>query len=108
MIDVATEKVMSLAAATRIVPPGRNGKRTHISTLVRWIQRGARGPAGDRIRLEAVRLGGRWLTSQEALQRFMERLTPALEPGQMAQPRTPAERLRSSERAGAELARLGI
>jgi hypothetical protein len=27
------------------------------------------------VRLEAVRLGGRWLTSREALQRFADRLT---------------------------------
>jgi hypothetical protein len=29
--------------------------------------------------LEATRLGGRWVTSKEALQRFAERLTPDLD-----------------------------
>jgi hypothetical protein len=79
MFDLATEIPIPLAAATALVPPARKGKRTHFQTLLRWVVHGAKGPAGAMIRLDAIRIGGRWMTSREALQRFAERLTPKLD-----------------------------
>jgi hypothetical protein len=108
MLDLTAEQPIPLAAACALVPPGRNGKRTHLSTLLRWILSGARGPGGERIRLEAARLGGRWVTSREALQRFAEALTPAGAGETPAAPRTAGARRRASDRAAAELSRLGI
>jgi hypothetical protein len=58
--------------------------------------------------LEAVRLGGRWMTSREALQRFSDRLTPRLGGDDHTAPRSPASRRRASERAAAELDNLGL
>jgi hypothetical protein len=104
MIDLGTETPLSLAAATRLIPPGRNGKATALSTLLRWILRGAKASDGQTVRLEAIRLGGRWMTSTAALQRFAERLTPQLDPTP-AVVRSPAARGRASERAGRELDR---
>jgi hypothetical protein len=72
MIDLLRENSISLTEAAGLVPPGRRGRPTHLSTLLRWIKPGVRG-----VRLEAVRLGGRWVTSREALQRFADRLTAA-------------------------------
>jgi hypothetical protein len=46
-----------------------NGRPMHISTLARWRQAGIRG-----VRLEAIRLGGRWATSLEAVDRFITAL----------------------------------
>jgi hypothetical protein len=69
---------------------------------------GAPGPDGRRVRLEAVRLGGRWLTSAEALARFAERLPPRLGVEEAPAPRTPARRQKASERAEKELERAGI
>jgi hypothetical protein len=103
MIDLTTETPIPLAAATRLIPPGRNGKATALSTVLRWILRGAKAPDGQTVRLEAIRLGGRWMTSKAALQRFAERLTPQLEPTPVV--RSPAARGRASERAGRELDR---
>jgi hypothetical protein len=100
MIDLRTENLISLVQAARLIPPGRNGKATHISTLMRWINPGARG-----VRLEAVRLGGRWLTSAAALQRFADRLT-ALETG--SGPDQAATTIQAAEHAEEELARLGL
>jgi hypothetical protein len=107
VIDLTTETPLPFAEACRLIPPGRGGKRTHLSTLVRWVTRGAPGPQGDRIRLEAVRIGGRWMTSREAIQRFAERLTPQLDE---PPPPTPTARQRhaAAERAGQELEKLGI
>jgi hypothetical protein len=108
MIDLALETPITLASATRLIPPGR-GKRTHLSTLLRWILSGVRTPAGDRVRLEALRIGGRWITSREALQRFAVRLTPVASEGPAgAPPRTAGQRERSAARAAEELARKGI
>jgi hypothetical protein len=107
MIDLQSEKLISLADAAKLVPPGRRGKRTHLSTVLRWVLRGARGPSSERVKLEAVRLGGRWLTSAEALQRFAERLTPRLD-GEVRPIRSVGARERANIRAERELARIGI
>jgi hypothetical protein len=103
MIDLSNEAMIPLSEAARIVKPGRSGQRTHISTVLRWILNGARGPQQKRIRLEAVRLGGRWLTSREAIQRFAERLTPSLESPAIQAPRTPLRRKRAAEHAARKL-----
>src|SRR5262245_137676 len=108
MLDLKTETVIPLAAAAKLVPPGRRGKRTHLSTLLRWITVGAKASTGEVVRLEAVRLGSRWLTSREALQRFAERLTPRLEAAPAQQPRSPASRQQAAERAARELDKLGL
>ncbi len=60
------------------------------------------------VRLECVRVAGRWLTSTQALSRFAARQTPAMEDDPPPPPRTPGRRQRASERAAAELGRQGI
>ena len=109
MLDLTTEALLPLAAAAALVPPARRGKRTHLSTLLRWVVRGARSPTGEVVRLEAVRVGHRWMTSREALQRFAHRLTPQLEgSGGRQAPRTSGQHRRASEHAARELDRIGI
>ncbi len=108
MIDLAAEMPIPLADACRLIPPGRGGKQTHLSTLLRWILKGVKGPDGAIVRLDAIRLGGRWVTSREAIQRFAEHLTPRVadEPGPA--PRSPGRRHRASERAAKQLEKLGV
>src|SRR5262245_56861478 len=108
MIDLTVEPAIPLAAATGLVPPARGGRRTHLSTLLRWIHAGARAADGTIVRLEALRLGGRWVTSREALQRFAERLTPCRDGDAAPTPRTPLKRQRHSERAARELEKVGL
>jgi hypothetical protein len=108
MLDTTVEKPIPLSAATALVPAARNGKRTHLSTLLRWILTGARAPSGELVRLEAVRLGGRWMTSREALQRFAERLTPQLPAPSQPMPSTAGQRRRAADAAERELDRLGL
>jgi hypothetical protein len=50
--------------------------RPHTSTLFRWMKRGVRG-----VRLEAVRVGGGWFTSREAVRRFIVATTAAAATG---------------------------
>jgi hypothetical protein len=108
VLDLTTETPIPLKDACRLVPPARSGKRCHLSTLLRWILQGAKSANGERVRLEAVRLGSRWVTSAEALQRFAEALTPCLDAPPAAAPRTLAQRARAAERAGRKLEELGI
>ena len=67
MIDVASERMIPLSDAPRISPG-----RPHVSTVIRWSQRGVRG-----VKLETILCGGKRYTSHEALQRFFERTTAA-------------------------------
>jgi Protein of unknown function (DUF1580) len=107
MIDLTTEVLISLNDASRIVPAARRGKKTHLSTLLRWILKGCRGPNGTTVRLEAIRVGNRWMTSRQALQRFAESLTPRIGSGEKTPTiRTSAARQRESERAATELSAL--
>jgi hypothetical protein len=78
MIDMMVEALVPLADACALIPSSR-GQRTYYSTLLSWVQKGVKAPGGKRVRLEALRVGGRWMTSREALQRFAEALTPRME-----------------------------
>lgn len=98
MIDVSKEKLLSLKQAVALLPPGRNGRPPHISLLVRKIL------AKE---LEALRLSGRWVTSAEALQRWMNRQTAAAL-GEPAPIRTAAARRRAAEKAERELVAQGV
>src|SRR5690242_10587978 len=105
------ENAISLAQAARRVPPFRfdnEGRPKPVTTscVLRWILNGARGPGG-RVRLEGQRIGGRWITSAEALDRFAAALTPA--PDRPAAPRRgPRVRRRAAERAARRLEEAGI
>jgi hypothetical protein len=108
MIDVTSEDTMRLADLRLLLPKGRNGSRPHISTVLRWILDGVAGPGGQRVRLRAVRLSGKWVSSRQALQEFCEALTPVLGDAPASPPRTPAQRGRASEKASRRLEQAGI
>jgi hypothetical protein len=108
MIDLTNESLISLPEAARLLPAGRRGRPVSLSCILRWVLSGVRLPSGKAVRLEAVRLGGRWLTSREALQRFAEAQTPRLEDNASESTRSPRSRQRASERAAAELEAAGI
>jgi hypothetical protein len=108
MLDITSESTLTLAQAAALLPRGRNGARPPLGCLLRWVLQGSKSPSGERVRLEAIRLGGRWVTSRETLQRFAERLTPQLGDEPPARPRTANQRWRASERAGLELDRMGV
>lgn len=70
MIDQATEELITLTAACKLLPARRRGKKPHVSTLYRWSSVGCRG-----VVLEILQVGGTKCTSREALARFFQRLT---------------------------------
>src|SRR5690242_14312428 len=69
-INILSETVVSYRDVISNILPDRDGKRIHVGTLHRWRTRGLRG-----VRLHSVKLGGRWHTSVQALQRFFDSLT---------------------------------
>ncbi len=103
-----TETILTLADAAKLLPRGRAGRPVHLSCILRWIIDGAKSPDGSRVRLGGVRLGSRWVTSREALQRFAEALTPRLDDTAPVKPRTPNQRERASAQAAKQLEAIGI
>jgi excisionase family DNA binding protein len=101
MIDTASEQLLTLQQAADRMPVSRGGRPVHFATIWRWIKSR---------KLEGVRLGDRWLTSVEALQRYAERETLAAL-GKLPAPELPVQttgRKRAIERAEHEAAMIGI
>lgn len=53
MIDISCERVVSLTAATHLLPTRRRNARPNVATLYRWTSEGVRG-----IVLESLMVGG--------------------------------------------------
>lgn len=66
----AEEKLLPLLKAVEM----ETGQRPHAATLHRWRLKGVSG-----VQLETVRVGGRRFTSREAVRRFIERSTAAVD-----------------------------
>lgn len=79
------------------------------STVYRWAFKGARVPGGGRLKLEIMRVGGRWVTSREALLRWSLALTEAHGEtvADETAPRTSTQREREAAKAGKRLAEIG-
>src|SRR5262245_65019394 len=80
--DPLSEQLLSLPEAARRLPRLTRDRPVSPATLWRWAHRGVRG-----VRLETWRLGGRTVTSVEALRRFLVALSnPARRAGSGADP----------------------
>jgi hypothetical protein len=106
--DLTRETLLSLAQAARRFPPYRQGRPVNPSTIWRWCRQGVKVEGVGVVRLECVRLSGRWLTSEQAISRFVAAQTPPSEGEAVPAPRTPTLHRKSSERAARELERIGI
>jgi hypothetical protein len=99
MVALLSETLVTLTEASKKLP-----NRPHASTIWRWYKVGVRGR-----RLETIVMGGRRLTSLEALSRFAGALTaardgiPATPP-----PRTSRQRQAAIRTAEAALDRAGV
>jgi hypothetical protein len=100
------EELLTFTEAAKSLP-AVNGSRLHPATIWRWSTKGVRG-----IRLETRKLGGRSLTSKEALERFTTALAEAgpitRENHTSPRPRSPERRLKEIATAEAELASAGL
>ncbi len=110
-MNILDEKPFPLRQAAGLIPPSHTNKPVSLSCLIRWVVTGVKGPNGSRVRLEAVRFGGRWLTSSPALERFVAALTPNFNPDSDPKPtssKSKRRRERPGVRAGLELEKAGI
>jgi Protein of unknown function (DUF1580) len=108
MIDIASEEVLSLAQAAKLLPPGRLGRPCAFPTILRWCLSGARSLDGRLVKLECLRLGGKWITSRQAIQRWAEALTPQMDDAPSQPTQTMKQRKRRAEKETRELEKLGI
>lgn len=70
-----TERLIPVYDVPALVPPARSGRQLHRAAVWRWVAKGLPGRDGGRVHLEAVRIGRRWVTSHEAVARFVARTT---------------------------------
>lgn len=95
----------SLSDVRSRFPGARNNAVLHLATMIRWCTRGIRQPDGSRVRLRAIRVGSRWLTTSEWVDEFIAVLTTAHCPNQEVPVlRSPTQRNKASEAAAKELA----
>jgi hypothetical protein len=74
-LQILDEQRIELPEAARLL--GSEKRPASLAKISRAISRGVKAETGERIKLEAVRTGACWLTSVEAVRRFVERLTCA-------------------------------
>lgn len=101
-----SERLISFAQAARLIPPSRQGRPVSPSCIWRWHRSGVKTPDGRIVRLEALKLVHRFVTTEEAVRRFIAGQQPDDQPASAVQPasqtarrRTDAGRQRSSEAA---------
>lgn len=70
MSILTTDKLISLTEVCALLPGARGAKRLHRQTIARWIEKGVKGKSGERVKLEAKRVGHRWLTTAAAVEVF--------------------------------------
>ncbi len=111
MVDSVFAQLCALRDYCDRIPGHRKGSRTHISTLIRWATKGVMTPAGERVRLRAVRAGSKWLCCDEWFEEFLSTLTAANQPGggsENAPLRSPAVRNRAAAEAVRKLDEHGV
>lgn len=88
------ETWISLAQAAKLFPPGRGGGPVSPSCLWRWTKEGVRIPDGRRIHLEALRIVSRFVTSEQAVRRFIVAIQPVESDGPQTSPERQTFRFR--------------
>jgi hypothetical protein len=109
-IDVLNEHILTfrLACREQLYRHPSTGKPGNVSTIHRHALRGSIGANGRRVRLEYVHTPRGYMTSREAIQRFIDNLSDAdYEAGDPARP-TIAGRAREAARVDRALDKAGI
>jgi len=108
LAEIRTHGGRKLSAVGKLFPAARGNGTVNPATVWRWARIGATTPSGERVRLEVVKVGMSWLTSDAAVNRFVAALTGDMTPPVPPKPTTtPAQRRARSEAAGRKLAAIG-
>jgi hypothetical protein len=98
----------TLTRAARRLPRTRQDRPVTPSCLFRWVTTGAIGPNGQRVKLEAARIAGKWVTTPGAIRRFVQAQTPHGSAQAPTFPRSASQRHRANERAREQLEKRGM
>lgn len=74
-IDLLREDAVSLTDARKNLIPKFTGKPVSAPTIYRWVAKGLRVRDGSRVKLEAIRIGREFITTKQAVHRFLGELT---------------------------------
>ena len=89
-MGIMTETTLNLVQAAKLIPPLHGQKQcVHPATLTRWIREGRKDSYGKRVHLEAVTISGTFITSREAVQRFLEAIAIPAGRGSATSPTQP-------------------
>ena len=105
---LTSEGLLSLREVARKLKSLRGGRPVAPSTVYRWAMHGRRLPDGRTVRLEAVQVGGQFVTSWPAVRRFVADQQSRPAPLHCARTRTPTQRRRAAAEAEKELDRKGV
>lgn len=72
-----SEELIPVQELPALLPPSASGRRLHRAAVWRWVRDGLKSVDGSRVRLQALRMGRRWVTSKQAVARFFRRLSEA-------------------------------
>lgn len=68
-----TEGLIGFSRVAKSLGAWRLGRPCSPATITRWFHEGVKLPGGDVVKLQAVRVGGKLMTSQQAVFRFVAR-----------------------------------
>lgn len=101
------EGPIGMSVAARRLGVYRQGKGMHPSNVTRMHHKGFRDAAGNVVKLEAIRLQGRLVTSWPAVVRYIQAQQVAASAENTIPPRSPAARTKASVEAGRRLEEMG-
>ena len=102
-----SEDKLSMRQAGKLMGDVQGQPPIHPTTVARWCLKGIKIRSGVVARLDHIRVGGRLLTSRQAITRWLAVQTETTATEDIG-PRTPAQRNRAADQAAEELERLGI
>jgi hypothetical protein len=77
-LHVLDEDTLELSEAAKLLGPKVPEKKAaSLAKMVRAVNPGVKSDTGEIVRLEAVKTGGAWLTSRQAVERFVTKLSEA-------------------------------
>ena len=107
------EPWISLSQAAKLFPPARRGRPVSASCVWRWFKEGVRTADGRRVHLETLRVANRYVTSEDAVRRFILAQQPDSASGSpetlgRSAPRSAGQRSRADAKAARKLESLGL
>ena len=110
--DIVAGNGRTPAQVARRLPASRirsaNTTTVNPSTIFRWIVKGVTLPGGRVVKLQAIRVAGRFLTTDKAVAEFFAAQTGPADPSTSTAPRPTRERRAADADAARQLERFGI